>query len=118
MMRDLFTNLPPKIVDGNYATRTAHLWIKGDPALDEQCLDHAREWMETGDCMSWPEERTNLPTVDPLLLFADELRALVVASALAIERSGFFFELFTESLREVEWLALASFYLYSLAEES
>ena len=85
MMRDLFSNLPPKEVDGNYATRTVHLWIKGDPALDEQCRDCAREWIETGDYASWAEQWTSLSTVDSMLLFTDELRALVVTSALAVE---------------------------------
>jgi hypothetical protein len=46
--------------------------------------------------------------------FLAEFRARVVASALSIERSGFFFDHFTADVQEVACSTLASFYLYTV----
>jgi hypothetical protein len=118
MTHDLFSHLPPENeVDGNFATRMAHLWIIGDPDLDEQCRDCSREWMESERGASWTVDWTSLAAPDSALL-SDELRSLVVASALAVERSGFFFELFTKDLGEVDWSAFATMYLDCVTGES
>jgi hypothetical protein len=118
MMQDLFSDLPFSEVDANYATRKVHQWIVGDPALDEQCRDCALESMERGDRAWRQEDIVSLAAADLMLRLAEDLRTLVVASALDTERAGFFFYLFTEGLKEVDWSALGTFYLDIVADES
>ncbi len=118
MMRDLFTDMPPIELDANYATRMAHLWIRGDPDLDQQCRDLAREWAELGDRDCWDDEIAADAFDNPMLALAAEFRVRIVASALAAEQSGLFFELFSTDVHEIDWSALANLYLDMAMQES
>lgn len=116
MMRDLFSHTPLREVEGNYATRMAHLWVRGDPDLDEQCRYLARVCAEPGDRTCWSDGSAGSAQDDPVSALASEFRVRIVASALSAERSGLFLDLFTIDVREVDWPALAAFYLDAISD--
>jgi hypothetical protein len=98
---------PPEL-EANYATHLAYQWILGDPGLDERCLGRARHCARRGRRSRKADERTAMTVEDVL---AEDLRILIVQDALAFERNGLFYDLFTEGLREIMWSELATFYL-------
>jgi hypothetical protein len=117
VMHDLYSDLPPPELHANYATRLVHLWIKGDPTLDKECRNRARKWMETDGRACGLDVREDPSASAAAGCFAGELRGLVVTSALAVERNGFFLELFTRDVREAEWTEVATLYIDALTEE-
>ena len=118
-MRDLFCDVPPQeSIDANYETRMAHHWIRGDPGLDDQCRECVREWSECGDSQDWLDDRTGCAGGEAMKVLARELQMLVTASALTVEGHGLFLDLFTVDSQEVDWPAIAAFYLDAVAGEN
>ncbi|HEX3152526.1 MAG TPA: hypothetical protein VHR66_30925 [Gemmataceae bacterium] len=101
-----FDDPVPQELEANYAAHLTLQWINGDPGLHERCLGTARHWARKRHRSKKVEERTDMSPEDR---FADELRIKVVTDALAVERNGLFYDLFTEGLREIMWSELAAF---------
>lgn len=102
---NLWDFLPPALtpVQGNYVTRKVFQWIACDPSVEHRCKACAtRCKAEVGS--------------DAALLLAIRLRALIAEHGLAAESHGFYFELFTDDMGEVDWAELARHYLTVIAK--
>ncbi len=108
MTPDLFSTLEDGPTWSNYATRLVHLWITGDPSLEEQCRESAERYAT----------KRSRAGHDDCATLADELRALVTAEAVQTERYGLFADLFADRPPEIQWSELAAFYLEMAAESS